>query len=135
MSASILNRAATSLIGPVARCSKCSATAVMWVDVYGLNMANPLSDLPMRIECRCCGKQYPIGPANDASPNVSLEIEAARWAPDIDVGWHALRSLGSCSPNAEHTDILMKNGRLADLREYEIGLLAALIASHRDEEQ
>lgn len=86
----------SSAIGPVSACIRCGAKTVMWVDLHGLNLANVFHDKPMRKQCRRCGWVRSLGPANDASEAVQVEIRAAEIAlalrqsdlTAIDWGWH-----------------------------------------------
>ena len=127
----IVNMKAESRLGFVSRCVRCNAHAVMWVDAYGLNMANVLHGKPIRRDCRKCGLQHSLGPAadDDDNENVQIELRAAARAFDIDT-LNGCERCGSVafelgtrrSPRPVHVGLY----RMA----FNVGYLAAAIVAH-----
>ncbi len=102
----------------------------MWVSCDAFAQSKP-----GRKRCVDCGHWLPLGPANDDSEAVRVEIDAARIVAAVDDGlpflaWFA--DLGSLC--AAHNGWLDQDTHDAGLPEYTAGYLARAIVSHDDGE-
>lgn len=91
-----------------------------------------------QLRCLDCGTWLSLGPTPPDTEAVAIEKRAAElastWDPD-NASWNGFESLGMCSPDGQHADLIeqdVRDGRKSphDLFAYLSGHLACVIASH-----